>query len=305
MIRFFYERVVLARKKNLFYWRFLYKVNKAIVNLVYPMTQRGNKQCGTDPQGNMIVSLTTYPARIHEVWKTISTLMNQTRKPKRIILWLAESQFPDHQLPESILRLEKRGLEIQYCEDLRPHKKYFEAMKRYPEDIVVTADDDMFYPENHLEKLWRVHEDYPDAVLCQWSHKITFTKEGQFIPYNDWPDNGREEPSYATLAVGCGGILYPPGALHEEAFHTELIRGEILNVDDLWLKCMEILNGIKAMNCNETVLGYFSVLSIGKAGLWLSNTGEEHHNDHVWESLMKRYPLVRERLWQEYNEEQL
>ena len=76
-------------------------------------------------------------------------------------------------------------------------------------------------------------------------------------------------------------------------------------MDDLWLKCMEILNGIKAMNCNETVLGYFSVLSIGKAGLWLSNTGEEHHNDHVWESLMKRYPLVRERLWQEYNEEQL
>ncbi len=68
-----------------------------------------------------------------------------------------KEQFPAGKLPESVQRLTTRGLEICYCEDLKSHKKYFEAMKQFPQEIIVTADDDILYPENHLEKNYGRH----------------------------------------------------------------------------------------------------------------------------------------------------
>ena len=298
MIRFFYESVVKAKEKHRFYWKLLYKGNKLILNLLYPLIQRNNRKMGVAedgvPRESLVVSLTTYPGRIHQVWKTISSLLNQTLKPKKVILWLAEEQFPDHKLPESVRRLTKRGLEIRYCEDLKSHKKYFEAMKQFPEAIIVTADDDILYPENHLEKLWKTHLESPQAVICQWSHRIAFDEGGHVCPYNDWPDNGREIPSFATLAVGCGGILYPQKALAGEAFETDKLREYALAADDLWLKCMEILAGVKTVNCNpkKDILIYYNVLSTRKSGLWVSNIGHQKNNDRVWKTLMEKYPLA-------------
>ena len=303
MIRFFYESVVRAKERNRSYWKLLYKVNKLILNLIYPITQKKKCETGISEDGPVIVSLTTYPGRIDQVWKTISSLLNQTLKPKRVILWLAKEQFPDGQLPESVQRLTGRGLEIRYCEDLKSHKKYFEAMKQFPEEIIVTADDDILYPENHLEKLWKTHLKFPQDVICQWSHRIALDEQGEFLPYNDWPDNGREAPSLATLAVGCSGILYPPGAVVKEAFDQEKLKKYALAADDLWLKCMELLAGIKTVNCNQTILVYYNVFSTRKSGLWVSNTGQQKNNDKVWKLLMEQYPEALQCLRKEAEQE--
>lgn len=299
MIKFLYEAVRKLKKKNKPYWKLVYKINKLFVNLLFPISQRRKKGCGLDEGSRIVVSLTTYPARISTVWITIASLLQQTMKPYKVILWLAEEQFPEYEIPSSLKRLQKRGLEIRFCEDLRPHKKYYYVMQEYPEYYIISADDDILYPEDHIEQLWKGHEKYPDAVVCHWSHRIDFDGQGKFIPYNDWTDNGEETPSFATLAVGCNGILYPPGCLPEKAFDKNRMRELSLNADDLWLKCMEIINGYKTVNCNQTVLIYFNVLSTKKSGLWKSNTGESHNNDKIWNRLMRTYPEVRERLMEE------
>ena len=300
MIRFFYESVRKLKKKNRPYWKFAYKINKVLVNLIFPVSQRWKKDYGLGAESRIIVSLTTYPARISTVWITIASLLQQTMKPYKLILWLAEEQFLGHEIPNSLKRLEKRGLEIRFCEaDLRPHKKYFYTMQEYPDYYVITADDDIFYPEDHIERLWKGHQKYPDAIMCHWSHRIDFDRQGWFIPYNDWADNAEEDPSFATLAVGCNGILYPPGSLPKVAFDKNKILETALDTDDLWLKCMEILSGWKTVNYNKIVLIYFNVLSTRKAGLWNGNVGESRNNDIIWDRLMKLYPEVRDRLLEE------
>ena len=45
MIRFFNESVVRAKERNCPYWKLLYKVNKLILNLIYPIIQK--KKCDT------------------------------------------------------------------------------------------------------------------------------------------------------------------------------------------------------------------------------------------------------------------
>lgn len=299
MIAFFYENVRKLKKNGKSYWSLLYKVNKLLVNLLYPISQVCRRENGTDLGSRLIVSLTSFPDRIGTVWITIATLLNQTQKPYKVLLWLADEQFPHRKLPKSLLKLQKRGLEICFCEDLKPHKKYFETMLAYPEYFVVTADDDVFYPENHIEQLWKGHERYPDAVVCHWSHRIGFDEKGEYKPYDKWEDNAASEPAYKTLAVGCNGILYPPGSIPREAFVKEMITENTLFTDDLWLKCMEIRNGWKTVNCNETILIYFNNIFSGKAGLWKHNTGRKGNNDKVWSKLMELYPDVNDKLLKE------
>ena len=297
MITFLYEVARKVKNDNKPYWKLIYKINKVLVNLIFPISQRWKKDYGLDVDSRIIVSLTTYPARISTVWITIASLLQQTMKPYKLILWLAEEQFPDYGIPDNLKKLKKRGLEIRFCEDLKPHKKYFYTVQEYPDYYVITADDDIFYPEDHIEQLWKGHEKYPDAVICHWSHQIGFGRQGEFRPYNDWTVKGECAPSYDTLAVGCNGILYPPGSLSKETFDKKKIIEISLYTDDLWLKCMEILNGWKSVNCNKMPLVYFNILSTSNSGLWKSNTSE--NNDVIWAQLMKLYPEAKDRLIEE------
>lgn len=299
MIRFFYEAVRKQKKGNKPHFRLSYKINKIMVNLFFPLSQSWKKEWGTDAESKIIVSLTTYPARIGSVWITIASLLQQTMKPYKVILWLAGEQFPEHEIPNRLKKMEKRGLEIRFCEDLKPHKKYYYAMQEYSDYYIITADDDIFYPENFIEQLWGGHEKYSDAIICHWSHEIMMNEQGEFRPYNDWADNGEDTPAYTTLAVGCNGILYPPDCLPEETFNKENILKYSLYTDDLWLKCMEILNGWKTVNCNETSLIYFNILSTRNSGLWKKNIGVERNNDVIWSRLMENYPEVKIRLAEE------
>ena len=111
------------------------------------------------PRGEkIIVSLTTFPARINVVGYAIKSLFNQTVKPDRIVLWLASSQFENVQLPQLISELVEKGLEIRYCEDVRSHKKYFYALQeQQSNELVITYDDDLVYPENSIELLYKKH----------------------------------------------------------------------------------------------------------------------------------------------------
>ncbi|MFS3010283.1 hypothetical protein AAH021_23745 [Bacteroides thetaiotaomicron] len=102
----------------------------------------------------VICSLTSFPARIENIWVSIETVMRQTYKPDAIILWLAESQFPDHKLPETLVRLQDKGLTIRFVdEDLRSHKKYYYVLQEFKDSNVILLDDDLYYPDGLVENL--------------------------------------------------------------------------------------------------------------------------------------------------------
>jgi hypothetical protein len=65
----------------------------------------------------LIISLASFPERITEVHLTVYSLLSQTLKPDRIILWLANEEFPNGpvELPQTLSGLQKNGLEIRWC----------------------------------------------------------------------------------------------------------------------------------------------------------------------------------------------
>lgn len=238
----------------------------------------------------IILSLTTYPKRIGVVWLTVETLLRQSEKPDEIILWLAEAQFPNGlaDLPESLLRLRSRGLTIRFCDDLRSHKKYYFTLQEYPNDLVILADDDMFYPRDTIRKLMKLHKKWPDDICCITSQVIepVFTA----VP-SQWRNphlHERLEHSDQIQAYTGSGTLIPPGALPSEVFDKDMIQRICPYADDLWVAFMAHRKGTKVTTLSTWRPFPICIYGTAADSLYYIN-GEEKQNDIQWQNLLEHY----------------
>ena len=219
---------------------------------------------------DIVVSLTSYGRRIHEVALTIESLMQQTMKANRIVLWLAED-LAGQELPKALVLQQKRGLEIKYCKDIRSYKKLIPQLKESPDDAIITADDDVLYDYDVLEHLIMAHQKQPEQILCCRARIILFDNNGSLLPYNQWPLVSREEGREARLFLtGIGGILYPPHCFDEEVFNERVFLSLCPNADDAWFTAMAINKGItinKVFTRDEYGEDYISIPSPLEQGL--------------------------------------
>ena len=200
----------------------------------------------------IIVSMTSYPARILGVSKVLETIFTQTRTPDEIVLWLADSQFPNKMddLPRELIEIVEKGkITLRWCNDLKPHKKYFYAFKSYPDDLLITVDDDILHRSDLIEILYQSYLQNPNAVSTYRAHLIVTTKQGKILPYNMWPkeiDNYLYLPSHLFCATGGAGTLYPVNlfASVSEMLDESIVENTCLYADDLWLKAMELMADI-------------------------------------------------------------
>ncbi len=215
-----------------------------IANLCLPIYFRltENKACNRLSENKregqkVIVSLTSFPKRLPTLWLVIETILRQTVKPDEIVLYLTASQVPDiNALPKSLLRLRERGLRIELAPDaIRSHTKYFYAFQQYPNDIVITVDDDLFYRSDLVETHLRNSNLYPNCVIANWVKEIIPGKG----KYTEWPDLSRiQKRSKNFLVLGVASVLYPPSSVHPDAFDVENIKTLSLTADDVWLTAM-------------------------------------------------------------------
>ena len=251
-------------------------------------------KCSAD---DIVISLTSFPARIGKVWIVIDSLLRQTVTPSKIVIYLSKMNFPqqEHNLPYSLLRYLSNSVEIRWVEDdLKPHKKYIYAFQDFENKIIVTVDDDQYYRHDMLERLIKMHKKYPNAVCANNVHDISIINN-TIAPYRYWGKNliYTEEPNHFYLAVGFGGVLYPAHCFNNtDIFDVSVIKKTCLNADDLWLKAHELLCDIPVVT-----FGYYaSPININTHSYGtLSNTNvsetENGGNDVQWENLDKIYKL--------------
>ncbi|WP_217596264.1 glycosyltransferase family A protein [Cohnella sp. GbtcB17] len=300
MVNFFYNTQTFFEKTKIETLRkVMYRVLLILIRIIVPLYYILNtsKKSGISNNNNdrvpqVIVSLTSFPPRMKTIWMVLESLLRQTRKPDKIILWLASTQFPSiTDVDLRVRRMQKRGLEIRFCEDLKSHKKYFYAMQEFSNDIIITADDDLFYPENMVEELMLKHAEYPESIACYRAHKITFNN-GKINKYIDWSYGSKNfsGPDHLLMATNGGGALYPPKSLNQEVFNIEAIKELCPDADDIWLKCMSYLNGTKTVKVHAVFSEMFSTLSSSTSGLAKSNV-IEGKNDQQLRDVLARYAI--------------
>lgn len=238
----------------------------------------------------VIVSMTSYDKRFSTLDLCIKSLLRQTFKPDRIILYLTRKD--SKKLTNKILNLKKFGLEIIYVdEDLRPHNKYYYAMKENLNTILITVDDDCIYSRKLIERLMKTHKKFPNAVTATRARKIELDKNG-FLPYNEWAlATISNKPSNQLIATGVGGVLYPPHLLNLELLLNKSEIRKYIQVDDLWLKTVEILSQVPTVICdNRTDRKRIEIPTAQSVGLKQTNV-LKNENDLYWLKLNKKYNL--------------
>ena len=191
---------------------------------------------------NLIISITSFPARIDFFEYTLFSLIQQTTRPSKIILWLSEDEFAkaEKPIPESLAKYSEFNFEIRFVkENYRSYKKLVHCLTDFPNHIIVTADDDIYYPPNWLELLYKEHLAFPDDIIAHRVRTISFT--GQKINlYNNW-EGSKTDHSLCNFFTGAGGVLYPPDALYKDVLNTDLFLTLCPSADDIWFYVMAIL----------------------------------------------------------------
>ncbi len=251
----------------------------------------------------LIVSFTSYPDRMYNIHYTVYSLLNQTKKPDMVILYLAADEFPNGEadLPDKLLKFKEYGLTIKWCKNLKSYKKLIPALIEFPDDIIVTADDDIYYEKDWLYKLYNSYLKNPEYIHAHRCHKITF-EDNTIRPYNKWKmcidDNSADFINFCTTG---GGVLYPPNSLHKDVQREELFLKLAPDADDIWFYTMAILNNKKIKVINKPYNNIKYVNPERELGIYDENTlyrkgNGTGGNDIQLNNIFEYYPEIKKKL---------
>ncbi len=212
-------------------------------------------------QGGPVVSMTTYGARSQSAYLAIESIAGGIVRPSRLILWIDDEAL-FRNLPATIRRLQKRGLEVKQSRNYGSHTKYYPHIES--EDVfmepLVTADDDVLYPRYWLKKLIDANREYPDNVNCYWAFvmKTDNTGIGRYATFKVCSST---LPSVRNIALGVMGVIYPPSFLAVLKRAGTAFKDCCPQGDDLWLHVQALRAGCKVRQILPR-LPYFSFQAV-------------------------------------------
>ena len=198
------------------------------------------------PVSPLVVTLTSFPLRYPRLLPlTLHSLMCQSVAFDRVVLWIADTQWDDSLLKHPW----GDRLEIRRCRDSGSHKRVVAARDLFRDSWVAVADDDLYYHPMWLYNLVRGAR--ADQVVAYRMRHIEVTKDGSLASYKGWTTTSPETYTVSPLNMPTlgHGTLFPPGALHEDAYDVDKCLSLCPIRSDFWTYWMFRRNGLEAVKC--------------------------------------------------------
>lgn len=246
---------------------------------------------------DIIISLTSYGKRVQDTLPyALYSLLIQTVMPKKIAVFLDDNQWNDEKLSLILQKLKDVGVDFYYCKDIRSYKKLIPALQLFPNNPIVTMDDDFYYNAKYMEWItYAYQESDKKTVLGQWGC-IPEKKDGEYIPYNQWKDCKHRTASSEISFFGCC-CCYPPSIFDNEIFNENVFMKLCPTADDIWFWVMEKRQNIKTQLIEPSGYGYNQSVNRIEEYDW-SQTGTLMHanvvggkNDEQLRALLEFYQI--------------
>lgn len=247
---------------------------------------------------NIIVSMTSYGYRIEKTCPyAIYSVLQQDRLPNRVVLNIDKEKWNDEKIPALLKKLQKVGVEFNYTEDIGPHTKFLPALRKYPDDIIITADDDVYYDKGMIAELYTCyeHSDKKSVVCREGKHIIR--QDGKILKYSELPHIREPKAADHKMPFGVAGVLYPPHIFGEEIFNIKAIKELAPKADDIWFSAMELYYGVRTIYVqNNSWRGDLDVdrneeYNESVSGALYQTNDVQGMNDIQWDAVLEYYRL--------------
>ena len=240
----------------------------------------------------IIVSLTSFPARFKDIDLCIKSLLLQTVKPDKIIIYLGSDSSAE-EIDKYLCKFEKYGVTFIKDEkrNIKSHKKYFYALSDFSNDIVIVVDDDLIYPPNMIQSLIEKHNLYPNCIVGRRVHKM-IVENCKIKNYQDW-DGECENiliPSHKLFVTTGAGTLFPPNMIKGDLLNLDFIEKYAFTADDVWINFMSIKNDVKRVWAENKLQMPTTIKQSQKFSLVKLNV-EENRNDNYIKNIIQDFNI--------------
>lgn len=192
----------------------------------------------------IIVSLYSTEEHFDELELTLYSLCSQNICPDRIILWLSD-EYELSELPYTITKYIKNGLEIKFVEDKGDFTPLIYTLKDFEKSIIVIVKDDIYYPKNWLKKLYHSYISNPEDIHANNVLKVK-TNRKNLSPYKEWEFfDDTENASFYYFPLISGGILYPPDCFSWEIIREDIYKKKVNTTPEIWCWIISLVSGRK------------------------------------------------------------
>lgn len=214
----------------------------------------------------LIVNLTTTRQRFYLLRYTLVSLVEQTLRADKILVWLSEEPYLRDKgmagfdyaecLEEWMPDYKEKGIEIRHTKNTGPYRKLIPCLREAKDDdVLVTADDDIIYRRDWLSRL--IKEFYTsggDKAVAARVRKIRRNVLGVIQSYVCW--RVVTERSFLSedyvITFGAGAVL------RKSFFRTQDIENNDFvfispTADDLWYTKLLNNNGVSVI-CAPSII---------------------------------------------------
>ena len=242
----------------------------------------------------VIISMTTIPSRLSKLALVLRSLLQQTVRPEKIVVWMHHEM--QGQIPKAVKSLLESTktldlIQLRYTPLKCSHKKLIHTIDEFPDHTIITCDDDFMYHKEWLNTLYQDHLAFPNSVIAQQIRSIQRFDEGPLKPYKQWryqPELNQDPNSF--LAIGGKGVLYPKQALHSDYSNESLFMRLAPKADDLWFKAMELRQNTPVRRCSKIVPEPIPIMGTQSFSLKKENVDRDL-NLQQWQSLSDHFDL--------------
>jgi len=200
----------------------------------------------------VIVSITTIPIRKEMFLRTLPYILKQKYVKKICINLDNNLSKEDYDFYDKLPITDSRIEINKECDPKwRSANKLLPTIKKYPDEVIVTMDDDLSYDEHCVEELVNMYEKHPDCIIAQEINPVV-CRNGK-LDYINTMDVKLMQKEYGKyLSHSC---LFPPHVFDDtDVFdYDKMMKLTNGTHDELWFWEQTTLKGVKVIGLDWTI----------------------------------------------------
>lgn len=200
---------------------------------------------------NVIVSMTTIPARKKRLLQNLPAILGQSYKFSKLVINIDDNLTDDdYEFYESLKEKDERIIINKAEAKWRSCNKLLPTINMFPDDIIITVDDDVYYPIDCVKYLVDGYKKNANCVIAHEVNPIKLSRDKTFVSYINGYDIKIDQTQCGKYLSNC--CLFPPHIFDWTDLYDydKMMHCTDGAHDELWFWVQLTLNGVMCVGLN-------------------------------------------------------